>query len=70
MLVASPGVHGNIGAAKGVPSGHVPPIFRTVILCFETLYSEQNTVARLKPNILPPNFLSPPLFGLATSLNG
>ena len=41
----------------------------TVILCFERWYPKQNSVIRLKSNILPPN-LSPKNFGLATPLPG
>jgi len=40
-----------------------------VILCFEKRFSKQNSVIRLKSNILaPPNFLALQSFGLATPL--
>jgi len=51
--------------------GHSPPhIFRTYShLCFETRYHKQNSVIRLKSNILvPANFFGPDIFGLATLL--
>jgi len=40
-----------------------------VILYFERRFSEQNSVIRLKSDILaPPNFLAPQILGLATPL--
>jgi len=46
----------NIDVAMGVPRGHGPLKFldNIVILCFERRFSKQNSVIRLKSNILPP----------------
>ena len=54
-----------IGVASGGPKGPCPPkIFRTYShLYFERRFSKQNSVIRLKSNILPPK-----IFGLATPL--
>jgi len=49
-----------IGVATGGQRGHAPPKFlkNIVILCFERRFSKQNSVIRLKSNILaPPKFL-------------
>ena len=45
-----------IGVAKGGQRGHAPQkcLENTVILCFERRFSKQNSVIRLKSNILPP----------------
>ena len=55
----------HIGVDRGGQRGHDPPKFfeHIVILCFERRFSKQNSVFRLKSNILPP-----PIFGLATPL--
>ena len=48
-----------IGVARGEQRSHVPPKFleNIVILCFERRFSKQNSVIRLKSNILaPPKF--------------
>jgi len=48
-----------------------PPRFleNIVILCFKRRFSKQNSVIRLKSNILAlPNFCPPQIFGLATPL--
>ena len=48
-----------IGVASGRPKGPCPPKFleNIVILCFERRFSKQNSIIRLKWNILvPPNF--------------
>jgi len=48
-----------IGAAKGRPKCSWPPKFleNIVILCFERRFSKENSVIRLRSNILlPPNF--------------
>ena len=53
--------------SQGRPKGPCPPNFwKTVILCFERHFSKQNSVVRLKSNILPP-----PKFwaGYATDVN-
>jgi len=52
-----------IGVARGETKEPWPPIFleNIVILCFERRFSIQNSVIRLKSNILPPS-----IFGLAT----
>jgi len=54
-----------IGVAKGGERGLGPPkiLENIVILCFERRFSRQNSVIRLKSNILPPK-----IFGLATPL--
>jgi len=52
----------SVGVARGGKKGHAPPKFleNIVILCFERRFSIQNSVIRLKSNILaPPNFLAP-----------
>jgi len=56
----------NIGVARGGKGAMFPPKFleNKVILCFERRFFKQNSVIRLKSNILPP----PPNFGLATPL--
>jgi len=49
----------------------MPPKFveNIVILCFESFFSKQNSVIRLKSNISPtPVVGSPQIFGLATPL--
>jgi len=61
--------HGIIGVARGIKGAMAPPKYleNIVILCFERRFSKQNSVIRLKSNILvPPN--SPPNFwaGYAT----
>jgi len=51
---------GSTGVARGGQRGHAPPKFleNTVILCFERRFSKQNSVIRLKTDILlPPKFL-------------
>jgi len=50
--------------------GHVPPKFleNIFILCFEKRFSKQNSVIRLKSNILFPPIFGPQIFGLATPL--
>jgi len=55
----------SIGVARGGQSGHGPPKFleNLVILCFERGFSKQNSVIRLKSNILAPQS-----FGLAAPL--
>jgi len=61
----------SIGVARGA-KGAMPPLKfleNIVILCFERRFAKQNSVIRLKSNILaPPNFLVPPNFwaGYAT----
>jgi len=60
----------SIGVARGA-NGATPTFLDNInILCFEKRFSKQNSVIRLKSNILvPPNFLPPPqIFGLATPL--
>jgi len=61
-----------IGVAKGGP--YDPKIFRTYShLCFERRYHKQNSVIRLKPNILAPTkFFVPPNSGAgyATACKG
>jgi len=41
-----------IGVARGAKGAMRPQIFRKVILCFERRFSKQNSVIRLKSNIL------------------
>ena len=42
-----------IGVAKGSQGGHAPPnCWKAVMLCFERRLSKQNSVIRLKSNIL------------------
>ena len=56
---------GTIGAARGAKETMFPKNFleNTVILCFEGRFSKQNSVIRLKSNILPPpSFLARPNF--------
>jgi len=55
----------SIGVAKGGKGAMAPPKFleNIVILWFERPFSTQNSVIRLKSNIVPP-----PNFGLATPL--
>ena len=52
-----------IGVAREGQKGHDPPkcLKNIVILCLERRFSKQNSVIRLKSNILSP----PPIFGLA-----
>ena len=52
--------------SQGGQRGREPPIFleNIVILCFERRFSKQNSVIRLKSNILPPT----QIFGLAKPL--
>jgi len=60
-----------IGVDRGGAKGPCPPksLENIVILCFEKRFSKQNSVIRLKSNILaPPNFLALQSFGLATPL--
>jgi len=54
-----------IGVARGAKGAMALPKFlkNIVILCFENRFSKQNSVNRLKSNILPPK-----IFGLATPL--
>jgi len=54
-----------IGVARRGGKGAMPPKFleKIVILCFERRFSKQNSVIRLKSNILPSQ-----IFGLATPL--
>jgi len=57
-----------IGVAKGGAKGPCPPKYleNIVISCFERRFSKQNSVIRLKSNILaPPNFWS----GYATAID-
>jgi len=58
--------------SQGGPKEPCPPKFleNIVILFFERRFSKQNSLIRLKSNILPPPiFFAPPkIFGLATSL--
>jgi len=56
---------GAIGVARGGQRGHAPAklLENIVILCFERHFSKQNSVIRLKLNILaPPKFLPLPNF--------
>ena len=59
-----------IGVDMGVQGGHAPQTLKNmVILCFERRFSKQNSVIRLKSNILAPKFFAlPQIFGLATPL--
>jgi len=59
-----------IGIAEGPREPCPPQIFRTYsLLCFERRYHKQNSVIRLKSNILDPTkVLSAPMFGLAALL--
>jgi len=62
---------GRIGVARGGQRGHGPPkiLDNIVILCFEMRFSKQNSVIRLKSNIMAPQiFWLPPNFraGYAT----
>jgi len=53
---------GIIGIERGGQWGHSPKkiLENIIILCFERRFSKQNSVIRLKPNILPTqNFLPP-----------
>ena len=55
----------NMGVARGGPKGPSSPkiLENIVILCFERRFSKQNSVIRLKSNILTPqNFLPPPKY--------
>jgi len=59
--------------SRGGQRDHAPPKFfeNIVILCFEKRFSKQNSVIRLKSNILSPqNFCPPEISGLATPLAG
>jgi len=53
-----------IGVARGALATMPPQIFRTYShLCFERRYHKQNSVIRLKPNILyPTKFFDSPKF--------
>ena len=54
-----------IGVARGAKEAMIPPkvLENIVILCFERRFSKQNSVIRLKSNILGPRkFLSLPNF--------
>ena len=55
--------------SQGGPKGPCTPKFleNIVILCFERRFSKQNSVIRLKSNILPPQFFDPQIFGLVTA---
>ena len=60
--------------SKGRVKGAMPPpkfVENIVILCFERRFSKQNSVIRLKSNILVPLkiFGLPPIFGLAMPLH-
>jgi len=59
--------------SQGGQRSHAPQILENiVILCFVKCFSKQNSVIRLKSNILPPQFFcTPPNFwaGYATGLN-
>jgi len=60
-----------IGVSGGTLGEHAPTKFleHIVILYFETQHPKQNSVIRLKRNILdPPIFWPPPHFGLYTLL--
>ena len=60
-----------IGVARGAKGDMLSPKFleNIVILCFERRFSKQNSVIRLKSNILdPPIFWPSQIFGLATPL--
>jgi len=57
----------NYRRSQGVPKGPCSQkiLENIVILCFERRFSEQNSVIRLKSNILAPNFWA----GYATEYN-
>jgi len=60
-----------IGVARGAKEAMIPPkvLENIVILCFERRFSKQNSVIRLKSNILgPENFWPSQIFGLTTPL--
>ena len=44
-------------ACTGAKVAMPPKFLENIILCFERRFSKQNSVIRLKPNILPPIFL-------------
>ena len=61
-----------IGVARVGPKGPCPPkcLEKTVILCLETHFFEQNNVIRRKSNILSPqNFSAPQIFELEPPLD-
>ena len=50
-----------IGAARGTKGAMTPQIFRNIVmLCFERRFSKQNSITRLKSNILAPHKLFGP----------
>jgi len=54
-----------IGVARGTKGPCAPKLFENIVIsCFERRFSKQNSVIRLKSNILPPTnkFLAPPKF--------
>jgi len=55
---------GAIGIARGGQRSHAPKFLESiVILCFESRFSKQNSVIRLKSNIFAPaKFFGPPNF--------
>jgi len=59
-----------IGMLRGAKGPYLPKkIENIVILCFERRFSKQNSVIRLKSNILTPQiFCTPSIFELATPL--
>jgi len=56
----------HIGVARGGQRSHGPPpdfLEHKVILCFERRFSKQDSVIRLKSNILVPQKIPPQFFG-------
>ena len=66
MLKSADSGVGIMGVARGGQRSRAPARFleKTVIFCFERRFSTQNSVIRLKSNILAP----PQIFGLTTPL--